>query len=285
MTSSGDAMIFLDGTDAPEKLDISIGGGSLVAFSCPAPDKETPNEDAVAAIPYGPDAAVLIIADGAGGLPEGRHASRLAVRSLEKSLNEAMPETMLLRTAILNGIEAANQAVLSLASGSATTMTVVTIEGLLARTYQVGDSEAMVVGQRGRIKSQAMAHSPTGFAVEAGFLDERAALHHEERHLVSNFIGTTDMHIDMGIDVKLKPRDTVLLASDGLTDNIHVHEIVDMIRKGPLSAAIDSMSSLARRRMSVESRHQPSKPDDLSVILFRKPYKGTVIRTSKPPSA
>ena len=289
MTSLGDAMIFLDGTDAPEKLDISIGGGSLVAFSCPAPDKETTNEDAVAAIPYGPDAAVLIIADGAGGLPAGRRATRLAVRSLEKSLIEAMSEatseTMLLRTAILNGIEAANQAVLSLASGSATTMTVVTIEGLLARTYQVGDSEAMVVGQRGRIKSQPMAHSPTGFAVEAGFLDQRAALHHEERHLVSNFIGTTDMHIDMGIDVKLKPRDTVLLASDGLTDNIHVQEIVDMIRKGPLSAAIDSMSSLARRRMSVESKHQPSKPDDLSVILFRKPYKGTVIRTSKPPSA
>ena len=277
-------MIFLDGTDAPEKLDIAIGGGSLVAFSCPAPDKETPNEDAVAAIPYGPDATVLIIADGAGGLPAGRRASRLAVRSLEKSLNEAMSETMLLRTAILNGIEAANQAVLSLASGSATTMTVVTIEGLLARTYQVGDSEAMVVGQRGRIKSQAMAHSPTGFAVEAGFLDERAALHHEERHLVSNFIGTTDMHIDMGIDVKLKPRDTVLLASDGLTDNIHVQEIVDMIRKGPLSDAIDSMSSLARRRMSVESRHQPSKPDDLSVILFRKPYSGRQTRTSRPPS-
>ena len=277
-------MIFLDGTDAPEKLDISIGGGSLVAFSSPAPDKETPNEDAVAAIPYGPDAAVLIIADGAGGLPAGRRASRLAVRSLEKSLKKAMSETMLLRTAILNGIEAANQAVLSLASGSATTMTIVTIEGLLARTYQVGDSEAMVVGQRGMIKSQTMAHSPTGFAVEAGFLDERAALHHEERHLVSNFIGTTDMHIDMGIDVKLKPRDTVLLASDGLTDNIHVQEIVGMIRKGSLSAAIDSISSLARRRMSVESKHQPSKPDDLSVILFRKPYKTKVMRTSRPPS-
>ena len=277
-------MIFLDSSDAPEKFEASVGGGSLVAFSCPAPDKETPNEDSVAAIPYGPDAAVLIIADGAGGLPAGRRASRMAVRSLEKSLNEAMSETMLLRTAILNGIEAANQAVLSLASGSATTMTIVTIEGLLARTYQIGDSEAMVVGQRGRIKAQTMAHSPTGFAVEAGFLDQRAALHHEERHLVSNFIGDTDMYIDMGIEVKLKPRDTVLLASDGLTDNIHVHEIAEMIRRGPLSAAIDSVSSLARRRMSVESKHQPSKPDDLSMILFRKPYKGRDMRTSKPPS-
>ena len=142
----------------------------------------------------------------------------------------------------------------------------------------------MVVGQRGKIKSQTMAHSPTGFAVEAGFLDEREALHHEERHLVSNFIGTTDMRIDMGAEVKLKPRDTVLLASDGLTDNLHVHEIANMIRKGPLADAIDSISSLARRRMSMESKHQPSKPDDLSMILFRKHYNGNTMRTSKPPS-
>jgi serine/threonine protein phosphatase PrpC len=116
-------MILLDGAESAEKLDAFVGGGSLVAYSCPAPDKDTPNEDAVAAIPYGPDAAVLVVADGAGGLPAGRRAARTAVRSLEASLQEAMSETMLLRTAILNGIEAANQAVLSLANGSATTMT------------------------------------------------------------------------------------------------------------------------------------------------------------------
>ena len=58
-------MILLDGADAADKLDTSVGGGSLVAYSCPAPDKETLNEDAIAAIPYGPDAAVLVVADGA----------------------------------------------------------------------------------------------------------------------------------------------------------------------------------------------------------------------------
>ena len=68
------------------------------------------------------------------------------------------------------------------------TATVITIEGLHARSYQIGDSEAMIVGQRGLIKLQTLPHSPTGFAVEAGFLDEREALHHAERHLVSNFL-------------------------------------------------------------------------------------------------
>jgi len=269
-------IVLLDGATEADELAMSVGGGALVAYTCRAPDKTTENEDSVAAIPYGPDAVVLIVADGAGGLPAGRRASQTAIRSLQESLDVAMSETMLLRTAILNGIDAANEAVLALGNGSATTLTIVTIEGQIARSYQVGDSEAMVVGQRGRIRAQTMAHSPTGFAVEAGLLDQREALHHEERHLVSNFIGTTDMRIDMGAGIQLNPRDTVLLASDGLTDNVHLHEITELIRKGPMSSAIDSMIGLARRRMTVETMHQPSKPDDLSVILFRKPYRKRV---------
>lgn len=268
-----DSIILLDGASEPDQLELSVGGGSIVAFTCRAPDKESDNEDSVAAIPYGPDAVVLVVADGAGGLPAGRRASQTAVRSLESSLNVAMSETMLLRTAILNGIDAANAAVLELGNGSATTLTVVTIEGQIARSYQIGDSEAIVIGQRGRIRAQTMAHSPTGFAVEAGMLDKRAALHHEERHLVSNFIGTADMRIDMGAGIRLNPRDTVLLASDGLTDNVHVHEITELVRKGPMTDAVNTMIALARRRMTVETIHQPSKPDDLSVILFRKPYR------------
>ncbi len=270
MKAAVNRMVMLDGAEAPERLNLEIGGGTLVAYTCRSPDKDTENEDTVAAIPYGPDAAVLVVADGAGGLPMGRQASRLAVTSLEASLQVAMSETMLLRTAILNGIDEANKAVLGLGGGSATTLTVVTIEGRIARAYQIGDSEAIIVGQRGKLKAQTLAHSPTGFAVEAGFLDQRAALHHEERHLVSNFLGSNDMRIDMGATVELSPRDTVLLASDGLTDNIHIEEIVELMRKGPLETAVEKLTRLASRRMTGEARTQPSKPDDLSVILFRK---------------
>jgi serine/threonine protein phosphatase PrpC len=276
MSNTDDGILFINGASSAGEMDVSVGGGSMFAYTCPAPDKTTENEDSVAAIPYGPDAVVLVVADGAGGLPAGRRASQTAIRSLQESLHGAMEETMLLRTAILNGIEAANQSVLDLANGSATTMTVVTVEGLIVRTYQVGDSEALIVGQRGRIRSQTMAHSPTGFAVEAGFLDQKAALHHEERHLVSNFIGTNDMRIDMGAEIRLNPRDTILVASDGLTDNIHLHEITEIIRKGSLANAIEAMTGLAKRRMTVETLHQPSKPDDFSVILYRKPFRRLV---------
>ena len=261
----------IHGRTAAERIGLAIGGGQLVAYTARSPDKDSENEDTVAAIPYGPEAAVLVVADGAGGMPGGKRASETAVTVLEASLHRSMQETTLLRTAILNGIEAANQAVRDLGNGSATTLTVVTIEGRLARTYQVGDSEALIVGQRGRVRAQTMAHSPTGFAVEAGFLDQRDALLHKDRHLVSNFIGTNEMRIDIGASVELNSRDTVLLASDGLTDNIHFDEIVEFIRKGPLEESLDAIMRRVARRMSVESKTMPSKPDDLSVILFRKP--------------
>ncbi len=272
---AADQIVMLDGAAGPDSIQEELGGGSIVAYSDRSPDKETENEDTVAAMPCGPDAVILVIADGVGGLPGGKRASETAVTKLAESLHVAMTESMLLRTAILDGIEAANKSVLDIGNGSATTMTVVTIEGLIARTYQVGDSEAIIVGQRGRIKSQTMVHSPTGFAVEAGFLDKREALHHEERHLVSNFVGTSDMRIDIGPAVKLRPRDTVLLASDGLTDNIQIDDVINIIRKGPLAKAMDSMVRLAHHRMINESKRQPSKPDDLSVILFRKLYRRT----------
>lgn len=263
--------VVLDGEHASDRRVIDVAGGSLVAYTRRAPGKETGNEDTVGVVPWGPAAAVIVVADGAGGLPGGKRASLTAVTTLAEALGVALEKTMLLRTAVLNGIEAANVAVRDIGNGSATTLTVVTIEGRTVRSYQIGDSEALVVGQRGRVKLQTTAHSPTGFAVQAGFLDHRDALHHEERHLVSNFIGTPDMTIDVGASIELAARDTILLASDGLTDNLHHDEIIECVRKGPLGGAVDAVVAKARDRMRHAQEGEPSKPDDLSVVLFRKP--------------
>lgn len=272
-----DDLLILDGAVEPDQVTVDIAGGSAFALTRRDPEKETDNEDTVAIIPYGQGACVLVVADGAGGLPAGKRASLTAVTRLAASLQSARERALLLRTAILNGIEAANEAVLGLANGSATTLTVITVEGLVVRSYQIGDSEALVVGQRGVIRLQTTAHSPTGFAVEAGFLDSREALHHEERHLVSNFLGTSDMRIDVGAGVELRQRDTVLVASDGLTDNVHLDEIVEIVRKGGLVESGSSVASLAHERMTKRDAGQPSKPDDLSLILFRKPDRPRMI--------
>jgi serine/threonine protein phosphatase PrpC len=138
------------------------------------------------------------------------------------------------------------------------------------RCYHVGDSELIVVGQRGRIKQRIIPHSPTGFAVEAGLLDEEAAVHHEDRHIIFNVVGAPNMRVDFSTAVDLALRDTVLLTSDGVLDNLFVDEIVEIIRKGPLDRAADRLIDATRDRMINGKGSQPSKPDDATIVLYRR---------------
>ena len=252
---------------APEIHPIAGGLASVMSIRCP--DKQSPNEDAAALIPFDENSCVLAVADGVGGFPAGEQAAGLAIEALEASLEQSAREGQMLRTAILNGFENANRAVCELGVGAATTLAVVEIQDHTARPYHVGDSVILVVGGRGKMKLQSIPHSPVGFAVESGLLSEDDAMHHEDRHLVSNVLGTPDMRIDVGSVLQLAPRDTVLLASDGLSDNLHVSEIVEQIRKGPLEAGTRRLASVAVRRMTQAKSGQPSKPDDLTVLLFR----------------
>jgi len=86
---------------------------------------------------------------------------------------------------------------------------------------------------------------------------------------VFNVIGSTDMRIEIGSELPLAVRDSLLLASDGLTDNVLQNEIVNSIRTGPVDQAIRAITDLAQTRMATEKPGQPSKPDDCTAILFR----------------
>ncbi|GMQ74783.1 MAG: hypothetical protein BMS9Abin01_0022 [Gammaproteobacteria bacterium] len=246
-----------------------IAGGAVGLCSMRCSEKETPNEDAVAIIPTGIDSGVLAVADGLGGAPAGRQASCLAIQCLARAVEDAAREDMAIRSGILNGFESANAGVLSLALGAATTLTVVEFDGRFVRHYHVGDSFFLLTGQRGKIKMQSIPHSPVGYAVEAGLLDETDAMHHEERHMISNVIGSVDMRIEVGSAVELSPRDTLLIASDGLSDNLHMPEIVECIRKGSLDDVTANLAKRARERMAGGEQGEPSKPDDLTFAVFR----------------
>lgn len=247
----------------------AFAGGAAVVFSARCPGKDTANEDVAALIPFDAQAGVLAVADGLGGVPAGQHAAALAVKTLQASVDAAAREGLMLRTAILNGFEAANREVQALGIGTATTLAVIEIQQSTIRPYHAGDSMILVVGQRGKIRLQTTSHSPVGFAVEAGLLDHREALYHEDRHLVSNVIGSADMKIEIGPSLKLKARDTVLLASDGLFDNLHVEEIIQRVRKGPLEQVARQLAADSIQRMRRPQDDQPSKPDDLTLIAFR----------------
>ncbi|MGD9634170.1 MAG: PP2C family serine/threonine-protein phosphatase, partial [Pirellulales bacterium] len=260
-----------------EVLTLEIAGGMAAVFSTRSPQKTTPNEDVAAVLPCSPKHGVLAVADGLGGHAGGERASKLSVETIEEAIHDALlispdPDNEPLRPAILDGIEAANSAVRAMGNGAATTLSLVEIQGRMVRAYQVGDSAILLAGQRGKLKYQTSAHSPIGYAVKGGFLAEEEAIHHEERHMISNVIGSEQMHVEMGPTIEMAARDTLVLASDGLLDNLLPVEIVDLVRTGPLDRAVGQLAAVAQERMNAHAEADgttPSKPDDLTIIAFR----------------
>ncbi|QDT01007.1 PP2C family protein-serine/threonine phosphatase [Adhaeretor mobilis] len=248
---------------------IGVSGATAAVLSARSPDKDTCNEDAALVLAMQSGSTLLMVADGCGGMASGELAARLTLESVLSSVLAANPEESL-RSAILDGIESANREVMAVGTGSATTLVAALIEENQVRTFHVGDSQAILVGGRGKVKLLTKAHSPVGYALESGIINEREAIEHEDRHLVSNLIGVEEMHVEIGPTVPLAQRDMLLLASDGLWDNMFMQEVVDATCRGPALHVATRLAGAAWQRMHDQPAGDPGKPDDLTLIALSR---------------
>lgn len=263
------AQLYL-GSNTAEPLCAPLGRGEVAVFSQPCPTiEDRENEDSAAIFALSSSMCVIAVADGVGGIPGGRQASARALEVFGRTVQRFVANESALREAILEGIDAANKAVLDLGTGGCTTIAVAAIERDFVRCYHVGDSAVLVVGQRGKLKHLTVAHSPVGYAIESGMLDERDAMTHEERHLVSNVIGSAQMKIEIGPKIKLAARDTVTVASDGVLDNVSIDELSKAVRTGPIARSSRKLAKSVIQRMTSSEPDDPSKPDDTTFVIYR----------------
>lgn len=255
----------LSATDLDQPNAIDLPNGEAVAFTRKAPDKKRDNEDSLAIIELSSKHCVLAVADGLGGLPKGAAASKLLVDDLVSGLSNGRDDE------IEKIVHKCNKSLIDDDAGNATTLSVAEIHDDTLLTYQVGDSSVWVISQQGKPKYCSPVHSPVGEAVAAGKLSEIDALLHGERNLVSNVIGSTEMYVDVSDEILLAARDTVLVASDGLFDNLFENEIIEIVRKGPLLESAQDLMDQASERMHQwpPSAKTPAHPDDLTFILYR----------------
>lgn len=240
------------------------GTGELVVHTTCSPTGSGLNEDSLLVLDLGHGRGLFAVADGVGGHPGGEQASKLALEVLRDNVQERTRAGGSLREGLLSGFDAANAAILELGTGGGTTLAAIEIDKQRIRAYHVGDSSVLAFGGRGKIKLETISHSPVGYALEAGLISEAAARVHEDRHVVFNIVGDADMHIGISPPLSLKSRDTVLLASDGLFDNLAVGQVVDELRKGSLEAGIEKVVLACQAKMGSDGH-----PDDLTLIAFR----------------
>ncbi|GJM17419.1 MAG: hypothetical protein DHS20C13_27460 [Thermodesulfobacteriota bacterium] len=250
-----------------EPLNISTSHGEIACYSNRSPMKDTPNEDALAVIPVDDESTILVVADGLGGMPAGEQASQIVVECLIASASNIK---FSVREAILTGIDDANKTILDMKTGAGSTVSIAELSENKLRTYHAGDSLILLTTNHGNVKYQTLSHSPIGYAQICGALDQEQAMRHPERNLISNYVGCSDMHINIGPIIELAPNDTIILSSDALSDNLYEEEISEFIRKGPLLDGIKELIAQCNLNMKDPLPDRRCHPDDFTLISFRQ---------------
>jgi|GEM_PF-3481492 len=176
-------------------------------------------EDAFAIDKKG-DYVLLVVADGIGGWKSkyGYSAGKFT-HALVSEINDFFlagiqdPDTLV------------NEAIQNINIPGACTMILVVINKItnIAYTYQVGDADYMLVDSEGDIKSRGTPLFGAAKKPTYGALGLNAPLRIARKHM------TLEIDIDQAVNNKLEIEkgDTLILASDGLWDNLFTHEILD----------------------------------------------------------
>lgn len=264
------------GATGSDVVSVHMAGFEVAVASLRGPGKDE-NEDGALVVDLGEGGIALAVADGMGGMSHGALAAKLTLGALESTLASRAPGSSR-RAAIVEGIERAHVEVLTHCDGGGATLVAAVLTGAEAQIVHSGDAEALVIGGGGKLRHRTVPHSPVGYAQAAGLLTEAEALIHPERHVVSSGVGVEGIEIQVGPKVATRVRDTVLLASDGLFDNVVEGEVLEIAPRGTPEDAAERLIELARGRMlaSLDSMDplDLGKPDDLTLVVARRARSG-----------
>lgn len=181
---------------------------------------------------------LLIVADGMGGRNNGDYASRYVCEGfLNAFMSRRRKFSKGKRIAswmykVLNGLNRHIfiQTKTNKTFGKmGTTFSAVILSGRYMVTAQVGDSRIYIINAEHKLQQLSVDQSYVQYLENAHKIDERAKLSHPERHKITNAIG---IRLRANVDLKIfeYSKQTVLVCSDGLYNNVSVSNIESILR-------------------------------------------------------
>lgn len=223
------------------------------------------------------DLGLFVVADGMGGHAAGEIASQVAVEEIgafveatvEMPSNETWPvpfdtresvDANRLRAAfcMANDRLAARIGASRELRGMATTAVAMLVDEDAGSLAHVGDSRAYLL-RRGRIERLTRDHSWVEDQIRAGALSEAAARRHPWRNVVTRALsGAEDLDVDIQ-ELRLEPRDRVLLCTDGVFSVLTDDRIGDVLGR---AAGLDDLC-----RVLIDETNAGGGPDNATAVV------------------
>jgi len=212
---------------------------------------------------------ISIVCDGMGGHAGGHIASELAVQVISNQMRQLKPQGWSDEEQVVEAVKlsvfGANDHILSRAQGDqglfdmGTTVVACAFMDDRVVTANVGDSRIYRIAANA-IEQVSSDHSLVAERVAAGLLDpdsEEAAM---MANIVTRALGMDQITVDITIE-DLRPGDVYLLCSDGLSDMVEDHEMLEVVINNPsLELACLNLVDLANERGGI---------DNITVALVR----------------
>ena len=205
---------------------------------------------------------LFLVADGMGGHNAGDYASRFTVENLVAFFGNKYPEKDvhgILKTGIRRVnrelyFQASNDPALS---GMGSTLVAATVKGSVLYVANIGDSRLYLL--RDKLEQVTRDHSYVEELVALGKMKRGSRDYQEKKNIITRAVGTAEtVDIDL-FAFKLKPRDTILMCSDGLSNMVDELEMEYIIR---------SEESMKQKvEALVEAANRGGGRDNISVVL------------------
>lgn len=177
---------------------------------------------------------IYVVADGMGGHNAGEVASKMAAEQIVNYISEKFSFDRM-EDLIVEAIEEANRNVFNFSktnsnlNGMGTTVTACFITRKFIQVANVGDSACFAI-KNGEIKKITKDHSLVQELVDSGSITESEAVNHPKKNIITRALGTFDkVSVDV-FPLRNGEHDLYMLCSDGLTNELTMNEILDVIK-------------------------------------------------------
>ena len=209
------------------------------------------SENAVGKLPN-----LFLVADGMGGHKAGEYASRFTVEKIVETI-ETSGQTEPV-AAMKEAVEAANRGLLEEAGRDAAKA------GM--GTTVVGDSRLYLINHEA-IRQITRDHSLVEEMVRLGEMDKADAKDHPDKNIITRAVGVVpELSVDF-FEVELKPGDTVLMCSDGLTNMIEDEEIKKIV--------LGQRDIVEKAEKLIDTANENGGKDNITVVLI-EPFSDEV---------